>query len=128
MTDDVECTIQPYRPNGTNRPRQRVTPYAAKVKDEGAEPAGFKPVDAFCGEYMPISYAVEPFVRSGSLYTLTARTGAGKTALLVTMALAVATGRGDKILGREVTKGRVAFIAVENPTTSGCGSWSQRSS
>ena len=31
------------------------------------------------------------------------------------MALAIATGRGDKILGREVTKGRVAFIAVENP-------------
>jgi hypothetical protein len=31
------------------------------------------------------------------------------------MALAVSSGRGDKILGREVTKGRVAFIAVENP-------------
>jgi hypothetical protein len=68
----------------------------------------------FCNAYEPIAYAVEPFIRSGSLYTLTAKTGAGKTALLIIMALAVVTGRGD-IIGREVTKGRVAFIAVENP-------------
>jgi hypothetical protein len=75
----------------------------------------FKSVSAFCAEYEPISYAVEPFVRSGSLYTLTAKTGSGKTALLINMALAVATGRGADIIGREVTGGRVAFIAVENP-------------
>jgi hypothetical protein len=48
------------------------------------------------------------------LYTLTAKTGAGKTALLIIMALAVVTGRGE-IIGREVAKGRVAFVAVENP-------------
>jgi hypothetical protein len=68
----------------------------------------------FCRAYEPIAYAVEPFIRSGSLYTLTAKTGAGKTALLIIMALAVVTGRGE-IIGREVTKGRVAFVAVENP-------------
>jgi AAA domain len=62
-----------------------------------------------------ISYAIEPFVRSGSLYSLTAKTGAGKTALLINMALAVATGRGTDIIGREVTRGRVAYVAVENP-------------
>jgi hypothetical protein len=115
MTEDVECTTEPYRPNGANRPRQaRVTSDAAKVKDGGKGPAGFKTVDAFCAEYMPVSYAVEPFVRSGSLYTLTARTGAGKTALFIIMALAVATGRTE-LLGREVEKGRVVYIAAENP-------------
>jgi hypothetical protein len=86
-----------------------------KVEREAREAeVAFKSAAAFCAAYVLISYAIEPFVRSGSLYTLTAKTGAGKTALLIIMALAVATGRGD-IVGREVTKGRVAFIAVENP-------------
>jgi hypothetical protein len=74
----------------------------------------FKTAQDFCAEFVPPSYAIEPFVRSGSLYTVTARTGAGKTGLLITTALAVATGRHE-ILGREVTKGRVAYVAAENP-------------
>jgi hypothetical protein len=86
----------------------------AKASDYGGHRVEFKSVDAFCREYTPISYAIEPFVRSASLYTLTAKTGAGKTALLIGMALAVATGR-DNLLGREVTKGRVAYVAAENP-------------
>jgi hypothetical protein len=74
----------------------------------------FKSVSAFCAEYQPMSYAIEPFIRSASLYTLTAKTGAGKTALLIIMALAVAAGRGD-LIGRVVTKGRVAYVVAENP-------------
>ena len=74
----------------------------------------FRPIDAFCCDYTPLSYTIEPIVRSASLYTLTAKTGAGKTALNVVWALAVATGRSD-ILGREVAKGRVAYLACENP-------------
>jgi AAA domain len=81
---------------------------------EVAEIVDFLSAFEFCRAYEPIAYAVEPFIRSGSLYTLTAKTGAGKTALLIIMALAVVTGRGE-IIGREVTKGRVAFVAVENP-------------
>jgi hypothetical protein len=77
-------------------------------------PASFKTAQDFCAEFVPPSYAIEPIVRSGSLYTTTARTGSGKTAFLITTALAVATGRPD-ILGREVTRGRVAYIAAENP-------------
>ncbi len=77
-------------------------------------PGIFKTAQDFCAEFVPPSYAIEPFVRSGSIYTVTARTGAGKTGLLTTTALAVATGRKD-ILGREVTKGRVAYVAAENP-------------
>jgi hypothetical protein len=76
--------------------------------------AQFKSVKAFCDEYAPLSYAVEPFIRSASLYTLAAKTGGAKTALLIMMALAIATGRKN-ILGREVTLGRVAYIAAENP-------------
>jgi AAA domain-containing protein len=74
----------------------------------------FKTVSAFCAEYVPLAYVIEGIVRSGSLYTLTAKTGSGKTALAVMAALAVATGRQD-ILGQEVTQGRVAYLACENP-------------
>ena len=82
--------------------------------DRPKAPVIFKSAVAFCSEYKPVSYAVEPIVRSGSLYTLTAKTGSGKTGVLLSVALAVATGRGN-IIGREVAHGRVAYIAAENP-------------
>jgi RecA-family ATPase len=79
-----------------------------------AHRAKLKTAAEFCSEYVPLSYAVEPLIRSRSLYTLTARTGAGKTALLVAIGLAVASGRPD-ILDAEVEQGRVAYLAFENP-------------
>lgn len=74
----------------------------------------FKTLAAFCAEYVPLAYSVEPILRSGSLYTLTARTGAGKTAWIIMCALAVATGRSD-ILGMEVEQRRVVLMTFENP-------------
>jgi hypothetical protein len=77
------------------------------------EKPNFRTLKEFCAEYTPVSYSVAGLVRSGSLYTLTARTGDGKTSWLVTTSLSIATGRD--LLGREVTKGRVAFCTAENP-------------
>jgi hypothetical protein len=77
-------------------------------------PVAFKTLATFIKEYSPLDYTIEPIVRGGSLYTLTARTGAGKTALMVVMALAIATGRRD-VLNLEVVKGRVAYLTAENP-------------
>jgi hypothetical protein len=74
----------------------------------------FKTVAEFCSEYVPLAYAIEPLLRTSSLYTLTARTGHGRTAFLIVAALAIATGRPD-ILGLEVTRGRVAYLTFENP-------------
>jgi RecA-family ATPase len=53
-------------------------------------------------------------MREGSLYTLTGRTGEGKTTLLVKLALAIGAGRGE-LIGRKIKKGRVAFATAENP-------------
>jgi hypothetical protein len=61
-----------------------------------------------------MSYAIDGIVRAGYLYTVTARTGSGKTAFNVVAALAVATGR-QGILGLEIEKGRVACLVFENP-------------
>ena len=74
----------------------------------------FKPVDRFCAEYEPLSYVVEPIIRTGAIYTKTARTGGGKTGLAVIIGLAIGTGRSD-ILGMDVVQGRVAYCAFENP-------------
>jgi hypothetical protein len=84
------------------------------VSFEPPAPVAFKTAAKFCGEYVPLAYTVEPLMRSASLYALTAKTGAGKTAFNVVAALAVTTGRQD-ILNREVVKGRVAYLACENP-------------
>lgn len=89
-------------------------PFMPAGEEPAREPVRFKSVAEFLAEYVPLSYAVEPIVRSGSLYTLTARTGAGKTALFIVMALAIASGRSD-LLGVEAEPGRVALLTFENP-------------
>jgi AAA domain len=77
-------------------------------------PPMFRTIGEFAREYVPLTYVVESVIRGGSLYTLTAPTGAGKTAFSVAIALAVATGRPD-ILGVEVVRGRIAYLVGENP-------------
>jgi RecA-family ATPase len=77
-------------------------------------PPRFLTLTEFLGAFEPIRFQVDGVIRSGSLYTLTAKTGHGKTALMVTIAYAVATGSHD-ILKRKVERGRVAYISAENP-------------
>jgi hypothetical protein len=96
--------------DGHNR-RAEIIPAATIIKQPLVE---FKRLADFCREYVPLAYAVEPILRTSALYTLTARTGHGKTGFLIVAALAIATGRPD-ILGLEVTRGRVAFLTFENP-------------
>ena len=121
--DLVQAVVElhPYREHGRwAPPPNSEDDYGGRVAQPMGEPivaktpAKFKSAKAFCAEYEPVAYAIEPFVRSSNLYSLTAKTGAGKTALLIVMALALATGRGE-ILGREVSRGRVAYVAAESP-------------
>jgi AAA domain/Winged helix-turn-helix DNA-binding len=62
----------------------------------------------------PLRYTIDGVVQRGRIYTLTGRTGDGKTTWCATAALAVATGRSD-ILGLDVERGRVVYLAIENP-------------
>lgn len=68
----------------------------------------------FIEAYKPICYTIEGILPSGFLYGLTARRSGGKTAFLITASLAVIKGE-QAILGREVKRGRVAYIIKENP-------------
>ena len=44
-------------------------------------PIKLKNAAAFAAEYVPLRYTIEPIIRSASIYTNTAKTGAGKTVL-----------------------------------------------
>ena len=88
---------------------------------EGAETGTEKPkpsllhirrVDVFSAEYEPAEYLIDYMLQSGFLYSLTAETGAGKTALMILVSALVATG---KPFGEvEVKKGSVIYCVGEN--------------
>ena len=101
---------------------------AAKPSPKSDEPPPEKPkVDPKTGEPLPLLLSAEQFVagftppaylvdgvlQRGYLYSLTARTGHGKTA--VGMYIAQSIARGVPMHGREVKAGTVLLLAGENP-------------
>lgn len=116
MDDSAKIyTTRRWEPPTDEPPPGRFDEWPLVDRDDAEPPrARLKPLDVFLAEYEPLEYALEPVIRTGSLYTLTARTGAGKTAFLISVALAIASGRRD-ILNLDVERGRVAFLTFENP-------------
>eukprot|EP00913_Durusdinium_trenchii_P021272 g19985.t1 len=67
----------------------------------------------FVRGFVPPDYHLDGVFQSRFFYSLTGTTGTGKTAVL--LLLAAATAIGFNIGGREVKKGRVVYMAGENP-------------
>jgi hypothetical protein len=67
----------------------------------------------FTDGFTPPDYLVDGVLQRRFLYTLTAKTGDGKTA--TAMYLAYAVGEGEPIGGHEVEPGHVCMLAGENP-------------
>ena len=67
----------------------------------------------FVKGFRPPCYLIDGMIQRGYCYSLTARTGHGKTA--VALYIAQCIPRGLKVHGREVRKGAVLFCAGENP-------------
>lgn len=67
----------------------------------------------FISRFKPPEYLIDKVLQRGYLYSMTARTGHGKTA--VAMYLAQCIARGEKVQTLEVLKGSVLFCAGENP-------------
>ena len=65
-----------------------------------------------CG-FTPPDYLIDGLLQRRFLYSLTAPTGGGKTAVALLLASAIA--RGESIAGREVERGGVLYLAGENP-------------
>lgn len=70
-------------------------------------------VAAFIKGVKPPEYLIEPVIQRGSLYTLSALTSHGKTAVLLYIALCIASGR--PVAGKYTNPGRVIWFAGENP-------------
>lgn len=66
----------------------------------------------FCAARTPADYLVDGSLRDGWLYTLTAPTGHGKSAVALTITFAVAAG--EWLGSKEVKQGSVLFLAGEN--------------
>ncbi|KRR12207.1 hypothetical protein CQ12_31665 [Bradyrhizobium jicamae] len=69
--------------------------------------------EQFVAGFSPPAYLVDGVLQCGYLYSLTARTGHGKTAVAMYVAQAIA--RGVPMHGNEVKEGTVLLLAGENP-------------
>jgi AAA domain len=75
---------------------------------------------AFTANYIPPDYLIDGFLQRRYLYSLTARTGEGKTAISLLLMAYVALGR--PLADRTVDKGRCLMFAGENPDDV-CARW-----
>jgi hypothetical protein len=68
----------------------------------------------FIDQAKPPEFLIEPFLQRGYLYTLTAKTSHGKTALFVYLSIVVAWSLHN-FAGHHTRHGRVVILAGENP-------------
>ncbi|KRE05979.1 hypothetical protein ASE63_06675 [Bosea sp. Root381] len=67
----------------------------------------------FVKGFVPPDYHLDGVAQAGFIYALTASTGTGKTAVM--LALTSSTALGTALCGQDVRKGRVLYLAGENP-------------
>ena len=66
----------------------------------------------FIADFTPPDYLIDGILQRGYFYTLTAKTGHGKTAW--GLLAGICTAAGIKLAGRECRQGKVCFFAGEN--------------
>jgi hypothetical protein len=69
--------------------------------------------EAFVKDFVPPDYVLDGILQRRFFYSLTGPTGSGKTAIALLIAAHVALGRS--IGNRETMRGRVVYLAAENP-------------
>ena len=99
---------QEFTPNFDHAP-------APTASDPQPETAGWsvQTAAAFTADFVAPEYLIDGIMQKGRLYTLTAPTGSGKTAVMLYASTAIATG--EQFCGLEVEAGDVLFLAGENP-------------
>ena len=105
---DLDERIYDYMPNFDHDPapsKSNPTPQA--------KPWQLQTAAEFTADFVSPEYIVDGVIRRGMIYTLTAPTGSGKTAVMLYAATAIA--EGQMMHDREVERGDVIFMAGENP-------------
>lgn len=90
-------------PANDNQPAPKVRPKWPGIISSGA----------FVRSFTPPDYVIDGIVQSGFLYSVTASTGTGKTAIL--LLISALTALGKPLGSKEIRKGRVLYFAGENP-------------
>lgn len=96
-----------YRRSGESRPepqRQEEQDQTKPLIQSSAQ---------FVKDFVPPDYLIDGLLQRRFCYSFTARTGGGKTAIVLLFAALV--GLGQKLGDREVGKGRALILAGENP-------------
>ncbi|MDE5466046.1 AAA family ATPase [Bradyrhizobium sp. CSS354] len=101
-----------YRSSGRAR-GERSTPVAANNNEPPSAYPGIQSSADFIRGFTPPDYHVDGISQKGYLYSTTAMTGTGKTAVL--LLLTALTMMGKPLGDRDVEKGRVVYFAGENP-------------
>lgn len=105
---DLDERVYDFTPNFDHDPapsRSNPNPVAAPWRLQSAAD--------FTADFVSPEYIVDGVIRRGMLYTLTAPTSHGKTAVMLYAAVAIA--QGEPVYDREVEPGDVIFMAGENP-------------
>jgi hypothetical protein len=101
-----------YRTTGRSRGRAKM-PVAANDNKPLQNYPGIQSSAEFIRGFQPPDYHIDGISQKGYLYSTTAMTGTGKTAVL--LLISALTMLGKPLGDREVRKGRVVYFAGENP-------------
>jgi hypothetical protein len=85
----------------------------APAQDTPAQSWAVQSVSQFTADFVAPEYLIDGVVQRGRLYTLTAPTGSGKTAVMLHVGLCIA--QGQTVCERETEIGDVLYMAGENP-------------
>ncbi|MET4032291.1 AAA family ATPase [Bradyrhizobium barranii] len=111
--NEAEVPPKPLKPANDNTPSpEKSAGKAASAKQQDQYP-GIQSSAEFIRGFQPPDYHIDGVSQKGYLYSTTAMTGTGKTAVL--LLLAALTMLGKPLGDREVEKGRVVYFAGENP-------------
>lgn len=105
---EMQGMVYDYHPNFDYDP----APTASNPNPE-RKPWRMQSAAEFTADFVAPEYIVDGVIQRGRLYTLTAPTGSGKTAVMLYAAVSIA--QGDMFGDREVEPGDVLFMAGENP-------------
>jgi hypothetical protein len=103
----------PWLEDLLSRPFEQEQPKAEQA--EAPRPTGpvvIQTTAQFVQEWAPKPFVLKPVLEQGRLYTATGKTGTGKTAIALLIALHIA--RGIELAGRRVKQCDVLFLAGEN--------------
>ena len=111
--DELEAAAEAVNAQilAATRPAQFVPPQAAN--DNAPTWPGLISSGDMVRGFTPPDYAIDGIVQSGFLYSMTASTGTGKTAIL--LLLSALKAQGLPLGDRDLPQGRVVYFAGENP-------------